>query len=99
VTYRRRARYAPTVRGCREIGEQGSSSAERATVQPSGDIVIMLRVRVLDDAIRIGRHFAVSFQRTLRIPDDGGVYPLPPGLGRFPLGADAGEGDVDDGAW
>jgi len=58
----------------------------------------MLRVRVLDDAIRIGRHFAVSFQRTLRIPDDGGVYPLPPGLGRFPLGADAGEGDVDGGA-
>ena len=45
----------------------------------------MLRVRVLDDAIRIGRHFAVSFQRTLRIPDDGGVYPLPPGLGRFPV--------------
>ncbi len=45
----------------------------------------MLRVRVLDDTIRIGRHFGVSFQRTLRIPDDGGVYPLPPGLGRFPV--------------
>lgn len=28
---------------------------------------------------------AVSFQRTLRIPDDGRTYPLPPGLGRFPL--------------
>lgn len=27
----------------------------------------------------------VDFQRTLRIPDDGGDYPLPPGLGRFPL--------------
>jgi hypothetical protein len=27
----------------------------------------------------------VSFQRTLRIPDDGKPYPLPPGLGRFPL--------------
>jgi len=27
----------------------------------------------------------VSFQRTLRIPDDGKEYPLPPGLGRFPL--------------
>ena len=27
----------------------------------------------------------VSFQRTLRIPDDGRTYPLPPGLGRFPL--------------
>lgn len=27
----------------------------------------------------------VEFQRTLRIPDDGEDYPLPPGLGRFPL--------------
>jgi len=29
--------------------------------------------------------FSVDFQRTLRIPDDGRDYPLPPGLGRFPL--------------
>lgn len=28
---------------------------------------------------------SVSFQRTLRIPDDNREYPLPPGLGRFPL--------------
>ena len=28
---------------------------------------------------------AVSFRRTLRIPDDDNDYPLPPGLGRFPL--------------
>ena len=27
----------------------------------------------------------IDFQRTLRIPDDGKDYPLPPGLGRFPL--------------
>jgi hypothetical protein len=27
----------------------------------------------------------ISFQRTLRIPDDGKEYPLPPGLGNFPL--------------
>jgi hypothetical protein len=27
----------------------------------------------------------VNFQRTLRIPDDGREYPLPPGLGSFPL--------------
>jgi hypothetical protein len=27
----------------------------------------------------------LDFQRTLRIPDDGKDYPLPPGLGRFPL--------------
>ncbi len=28
---------------------------------------------------------AISFQRTLRIPDDGRDYSLPPGLGNFPL--------------
>lgn len=28
---------------------------------------------------------AIGFQRTLRIPDDGTDYPLPPGLGQFPL--------------
>src|SRR5688572_18204419 len=28
---------------------------------------------------------SVNFQRTLRIPDDGKTYPLPPGLGAFPL--------------
>ncbi|MBX3273466.1 MAG: hypothetical protein KF729_24595 [Sandaracinaceae bacterium] len=27
----------------------------------------------------------ITFQRTLRIPDDGRSYPLPPGLGCFPL--------------
>jgi len=27
----------------------------------------------------------IDFQRTLRIPDDGTDYPLPPGLGSFPL--------------
>lgn len=28
---------------------------------------------------------SIEFQRTLRIPDDGHDYPLPPGLGRFPV--------------
>ena len=46
--------------------------------------------RVLDvttstDAVRVGARFAMSFQRTLRIPDDGRAYPLPPGLGRLPI--------------
>jgi len=27
----------------------------------------------------------IEFQRTFRIPDDGRTYPLPPGLGKFPL--------------
>jgi hypothetical protein len=32
-----------------------------------------------------GAKSAIHFQRTFRIPDDGKHYPLPPGLGRFPL--------------
>lgn len=30
-------------------------------------------------------HFQLDFMRTLRIPDDGRDYPLPAGLGRFPM--------------
>lgn len=36
-------------------------------------------------SIQIGPNFEVEFQRTLRIPDDGNEYPLPPGLGSFPI--------------
>lgn len=30
-------------------------------------------------------NIGINFQRTLRIPDDGKTYPLPPGKGNFPL--------------
>ncbi|SET67191.1 hypothetical protein SAMN05216326_1586 [Nitrosomonas marina] len=45
----------------------------------------MLDVVVGKWSISIGERFAVSFQRTLVIPDDGKTYPLPPGLGAFPI--------------
>ncbi|MGH3089737.1 MAG: hypothetical protein ACRDSJ_20835 [Rubrobacteraceae bacterium] len=45
----------------------------------------MLSVNVERDVVRVGERFSVDFQRTLRIPDDGNTYPLPPGLGRFPV--------------
>jgi hypothetical protein len=45
----------------------------------------LLDVNVDACAVHIGERFSVSFQRTLRIPDDGRTYPLPPGLGVFPL--------------
>ena len=44
-----------------------------------------LDVVVQGNAVRVGGRAAVTFQRTLRIPDDGRVYPLPPGLGRLPV--------------
>ena len=45
-----------------------------------GDRLVFRFPKVHEDA-----HCAVEFQRTLRIPDDGKDYPLPPGLGNFPL--------------
>ena len=45
----------------------------------------MLNVTIDKEMVTIGERFAVTFQRTLRIPDDGRTYPLPPGLGRFPV--------------
>ena len=45
----------------------------------------MLDVKVDHDTLTFGGGFALNFQRTLRIPDDGRTYPLPPGLGTFPV--------------
>ena len=42
-------------------------------------------VSVDHNSVHIGERFSVSFQRTLRVPDDGQAYPLPPGLGAFPV--------------
>ena len=45
----------------------------------------MLDITIDKTAIRFGPHAGVSFHRTLRIPDDGREYPLPPGLGALPI--------------
>lgn len=45
----------------------------------------LMRFSVQHDQLRIGSDFELSFQRTLRIPDDNKIYPLPPGLGCFPI--------------
>jgi hypothetical protein len=43
-----------------------------------------MNVQLAHDRITIG-NLAIAFHRTLRIPDDGGHYPLPPSLGHFPV--------------
>jgi hypothetical protein len=43
----------------------------------------MISLAIQRDAVRFGDRFVVRFERTLRVPDDGTRYPLPPGLGRF----------------
>lgn len=42
------------------------------------------QVKIESDGLSIGR-LGVRFHRTLRLPDDGNTYPLPPSLGAFPL--------------
>jgi hypothetical protein len=45
----------------------------------------MLEITRKHDNLLFGKGFSLNFQRTLRIPDDGKTYPLPPGLGTFPV--------------
>lgn len=44
-----------------------------------------MEVRLEGDRIRFGERLTVSFHRTLRLPEDGRTYPLPAGLGLFPV--------------
>lgn len=44
-----------------------------------------LDITVRGDRVFFGEGLSLTFQRTLRIPDDGKTYPLPPGLGAFPV--------------
>lgn len=44
-----------------------------------------MTVQIHNGSVLLLRDLEVTFQRTLRIPDDGRTYPLPPGLGAFPL--------------
>ena len=50
------------------------------TIQLGRDQLIFRFPNVHEDA-----ELTIEFQRTLRIPDDNREYPLPPGLGKFPL--------------
>ena len=44
-----------------------------------------MAVTLHDQRLSVARRLRIAFHRTLRIPDDGGHYPLPPGLGLFPI--------------
>ena len=54
-------------------------------IEPDVDNTDRLDVVLEGSTISVGDRFRVNFMRTLRIPDDGQEYPLPPGLGRFPI--------------
>ena len=54
--------------------------ASKRMIELRNDQLVVRFPEVHKDAV-----LRVDFQRTLRIPDDNREYPLPPGLGRFPL--------------
>ena len=58
------------------------------------DNALSITSSVHDDA-----RTSIGFQRTLRIPDDGHTYPLPAGLGHFPLAHVADHTDRVPEAW
>ena len=45
----------------------------------------MLRASLRENRIRIGGGAEIALVRTLRVPEDGRAYPLPPSLGELPL--------------
>lgn len=69
--------------------EERKAALDKVLKATPAQIEAALRRKCVSRARLDGRdEFAkvsVAFQRTLRIPDDGKVYPLPAGVGRFPL--------------
>jgi len=61
------------------VEEQKNAEQTEGEVQYDGQLKAQLKgtTLVIGDA-------RIQFQRTLRIPDDGKTYPLPPSLGQFP---------------
>jgi hypothetical protein len=57
----------------------------RGSTNPQKGKSTMSSLRLQHDRLLLGPGLSVTFQRTLRIPDDGKDYPLPPGLGCFPV--------------
>ena len=45
----------------------------------------MATITLSNNTIHVGERFSFALQRTLRLPDDGKTYPLPPGLDKFPV--------------
>lgn len=57
-----------------------------------------LAIALSTDRVRIGP-LSIEFHRTLRLPDDGTTYPLPPSLGLFPVHRVADHADRVPASW
>ena len=65
--------------------EQQDSARASVVGWSAGRVAEMYRDVVIKSVNNRAPNLEVCFQRTLRIPDDGRDYPLPAGLGTFPL--------------
>jgi len=54
-------------------------SNSKLSVRVDGNQLTFYNPQVSDDYV------IVSFHRTIRLPDDGKIYPLPPSMGNFPI--------------
>ena len=71
-------------RGFRRLDREAQDRHRlRVRTLSADEIEAALRAAGLHDASFPA--LTIAFQRTLRIPDDGRTYPLPAGLGAFPL--------------
>lgn len=76
-----------------------SSAQERLEVFSEAQILEAYRQECLERLPRQGAECEISFQRTLRLPDNDETYPLPAGLGQFPLRSVTGFGDSAPEKW
>lgn len=75
------------------------ASCKRLEEFSKAQIADAYRTACLEKILRRGASCQISFQRTLRLPDDGNTYPLPAGLGRFPLRSVSGYDDTAPKQW
>ena len=75
--------------GFREATPEGRRKAESQVIDATPEKIATALRRKCMSVVNRGHAsittLQIEFQRTLRIPDDGKIYPLPAGFGRFPL--------------
>ena len=71
----------------REASRERQTQAEKRVLSAGDEEIEDVFHRVSTAAVKdyVDCGLQICFQRTLRIPDDGRTYPLPAGLGLFPL--------------
>ena len=73
----------------REATPERRRKAENQVIHTTPDKIATVLRRKCMSVVNRGHasitNLKIEFQRTLRIPDDGKIYPLPAGFGRFPV--------------